>query len=366
MPEEPSIEPPLPSISSHLWDVHEQPNDEVSPPGRERKAQDQGRSRPAVVVEAEPEAPKLAEEDFRAVEKEVRALVTQAAKQTVRQYVEGFEPGQLLAVPAEHLESFRRVASEQGTALIDRVTYLLPRPPKDFDAVDFAYSLLIQYEDSLNECFREALEAGFRAAAERHGLGMEVRQAPKRGEGKTRERAFDQLREALDLVKSQTQGDTAFAGKLVELLEGTLGELRGSTAEPHPLAEKELPTGAGPHEPMMSAQETIERLKELREPDAIQAFLDRFVVGRAWDSLKENQEIAYGITRHLRSLQLRLKCLKDGEPSYLRAVAIPGIEKGAWYFEHYTDKRQQRHGASSSVPKLEVIPEGPDRRRKNR
>lgn len=124
------------------------------------------------------------------------------------------------------------------------------------------------------------------------------------------------------------------------------------------LAENQLPPGASNSTPILSAQETVGILRELTNKDEIQRFLDRFVVGKTWGNLEDNQRVAYGVTDSLRSLRLRVRCLKDGEPSYLRAVATPSVPEGAWYYEHFTDKKQQRHGAPPLVPQLEVVPEG--------
>lgn len=115
---------------------------------------------------------------------------------------------------------------------------------------------------------------------------------------------------------------------------------------------------------MMSAQETIQLLRELREPEQIEQFLERCVVGKRWGNLKDNQDVAYALTDHLRGLNLGVACAKDGEPARLRAVRTGGAPDGAFYFEHTVDGIQRRHGGTKAVPKLKIGPAPPDLRRR--
>lgn len=181
----------------------------------------------------------------------------------------------------------------------------------------------------------------------------------------TRQQALDQLRNALAQVKAQARGDAALRQESAELLEGALSELRTPAVEDWAPAEEELGTGTEPHKPMMTARETIERLKELREPGGVQAFLDRFVVGKTYELFEDNYLVASGVTEHLRDLKLRVKCQRDSNPSYLRCKKTTGNEAGSFYFEHYTDGQQWTHGGYPVMPTLEVVPAPPRRGRES-
>lgn len=115
----------------------------------------------------------------------------------------------------------------------------------------------------------------------------------------------------------------------------------------------------------LSARETVDRLRAIRDPQGIQDFLDRYVVGRSWGNLADNYMVATGITDHLRALRLRVECPNDGEPAILRCYPQKSQESGSFRFEHTRENKTQRHLASTEVPALKVVPAPQDPRRLN-
>jgi hypothetical protein len=184
--------------------------------------------------------------------------------------------------------------------------------------------------------------------------------APETDPEPVRSQALNQLRNALDQVKAQARGDADLRRESAELLEEALGELRMPSVEAWAPAEEELGTGTEPCKPMMTAQETIERLQKLRDRDAIQTFLDRFVVGRTWKTLEDNQLFTNALNDHLRPLNLRVACVVDGKPSLFRCYSTTSAHSGAYYFDH----SKSRHGGSPVIPKeMKVVEASPDPRR---
>jgi hypothetical protein len=193
-------------------------------------------------------------------------------------------------------------------------------------------------------------------------------------DGMSAKQALNQLRNALDKVKAQARDNADLRRESAELLEGALGELRmppvESTSpeqpkgEPAPVDADELNVPVGDtRQPLLSAEETIERLRGLRDREAIQAFLDRFVVGRTWGGFEQNYLVATGVTEHLRTEKLRIECQDDKEPSVLRCKNISG-KYPYFYFEHFTGGKQFTHGGHPEVPPLVVVAAPPDRRRR--
>jgi hypothetical protein len=117
-------------------------------------------------------------------------------------------------------------------------------------------------------------------------------------------------------------------------------------------------------QPALSAQETVEALKKLREPYEIDRFLKDSVVGRTWGNLDENYIFAMGLNDHLRTLKLRVACSKDNQPSLLRCYPTTNAPQGAFYFEHSSGGSRSRHGGATTIGELKVVPEGADSRRK--
>lgn len=114
----------------------------------------------------------------------------------------------------------------------------------------------------------------------------------------------------------------------------------------------------------LSARQTADRLRAIHDPQRIQDFLDRFVVGRSWGTADNNYLIATGVSDHLRSLKLRVQCPNDGEPAILRCYPATWQQTGSFVFEHRVEKKTQRHVGSAVVPPLKVVPEAPDPRRR--
>lgn len=189
-----------------------------------------------------------------------------------------------------------------------------------------------------------------------------VNQESKRQAKSTQTITVDQLRTILESVSFQAAVNEAFASESVKLLEKTLGEIRILSIGLRPLADEAFHTVTEPHKPAMSAQETIDRLKELRELDAIQAFLERFVSGKTWGDLASNRLIATEVTDHLRDLNLRVACQKDDEPAVLRCYAEGTNPNGSFKFEH---KSGDRHGGTTIVPLLRLV-DAPEKSRPGR
>jgi hypothetical protein len=135
----------------------------------------------------------------------------------------------------------------------------------------------------------------------------------------------------------------------------------------------------------LSARETVERLQSLRGKDAIQKFLDAFVVGRSWGDAEDNYRVADGVSVHLKAEKLRVRCWhtwsdeqkaaakkktgKDlpeqcSQPSLLRCYATPGSPSGIFRLQHSKHGRPTSHCFSKTVPQLDLIPAAPDLRRK--
>lgn len=134
----------------------------------------------------------------------------------------------------------------------------------------------------------------------------------------------------------------------------------------------------------LSAEETVEKLQTLHGMEAIQAFLDAFVVGRSWGDLKDNYRIADSVSEHLKSEKLRIICLhiwsddqrkaakkktgvdipeQCGQPSLLRCYATPGAPSGIFRLQHSKHSVVTNHCLSKKVPELKLITAAPDGRR---
>ncbi|WP_372721896.1 hypothetical protein [Novipirellula sp.] len=100
-------------------------------------------------------------------------------------------------------------------------------------------------------------------------------------------------------------------------------------------------------------QREINRLqRSIRQ--AIQAQLSRFA-DRNLGSLQQNQQMVQAIHTLLDSHGLRVQCSECGHPAILRVSARPGIEHGAFVFDHTIDRRRTFHGGRAVMPQIRLV-----------
>ena len=100
-------------------------------------------------------------------------------------------------------------------------------------------------------------------------------------------------------------------------------------------------------------QREINRLqRSIRQ--AIQAQLSRFA-DRNFGSLQQNQQMVQTIHALLDSHGLRVQCSECGHPAILRVSARPGIEHGAFVFDHTIDRRRTFHGGRAVMPQIRLV-----------
>ncbi|WP_236622096.1 hypothetical protein [Novipirellula maiorica] len=100
-------------------------------------------------------------------------------------------------------------------------------------------------------------------------------------------------------------------------------------------------------------QREISRLqRSIRQ--TIQSHLNRFA-GENFGSLQQNQQMAQAIHTLLESHGLRVQCSECGHPAILRVSARPGIEHGAFVFDHTIDRRRTFHGGRAVMPQIRLV-----------
>ncbi|GAA5508331.1 hypothetical protein [Novipirellula caenicola] len=100
-------------------------------------------------------------------------------------------------------------------------------------------------------------------------------------------------------------------------------------------------------------QREINRLqRSIRQ--TIQSQLSRFA-DQNFGSLQQNQQMVQAIHSLLDSHGLRVQCSECGHPAILRVSARPGIEHGAFVFDHTIDRRRTFHGGRAVMPQIRLV-----------
>ncbi|TWU23338.1 hypothetical protein Pla52o_28740 [Novipirellula galeiformis] len=87
---------------------------------------------------------------------------------------------------------------------------------------------------------------------------------------------------------------------------------------------------------------------------AIQIQLGQFA-GRSFGSLDQNQQMVQSIHRLLDGHGLRIQCSECGHPAILRVSPRPGIEHGAFVFDHTIERRRTFHGGRAVMPPIRLV-----------
>lgn len=90
---------------------------------------------------------------------------------------------------------------------------------------------------------------------------------------------------------------------------------------------------------------------------AIQGQLSK-MVGRSFDDLEKNRELADSIHQVLDSHGLRVCCLECGHPAILR-VSPRGNGSGVFVFDHTIDGKRTFHGGRKTVPIIRLVAKPP-------
>lgn len=90
---------------------------------------------------------------------------------------------------------------------------------------------------------------------------------------------------------------------------------------------------------------------------AIQAQLSK-LVGRSFEELERNRELAESIHQLLDSHGLRVQCLECGHPAILR-VSPRGNGSGVFVFDHTIDGKRTFHGGRKTVPMIRLVTKPP-------
>lgn len=96
----------------------------------------------------------------------------------------------------------------------------------------------------------------------------------------------------------------------------------------------------------------------------LQAVLDR-LAGRNFGSLEANQAVAVAIQQLLIRLERRVRCQGCGQPASLRCRLTTQSKSGCFQFDHRFGGRSTNHMGPTSLPRLELVPLPPDRRRRD-
>jgi len=94
---------------------------------------------------------------------------------------------------------------------------------------------------------------------------------------------------------------------------------------------------------------------------AIQGQLSK-MVGRSFDNLKQNRELAESIHQLLDSHGLRVCCLECGHPAILR-VSPRGNSSGVFVFDHTIAGKRTFHGGRKTVPLIRLVAKPPRKSR---
>ena len=94
---------------------------------------------------------------------------------------------------------------------------------------------------------------------------------------------------------------------------------------------------------------------------AIQEQLSK-LVGRSFDDLQKNRELAESIHQLLDSHGLRVRCLECGHPAILR-VSPRGDSSGVFVFDHTIDGKRTFHGGRKTVPIIHLVAKPPRKSR---
>ena len=86
---------------------------------------------------------------------------------------------------------------------------------------------------------------------------------------------------------------------------------------------------------------------------AIQDQLSK-MVGRSFEELERNRELAESIHQLLDSHGLRVTCLECGHPAILR-VSPRGESSGVFVFDHTIEGKRTFHGGRKTVPIIRLV-----------
>ncbi|WP_442508303.1 hypothetical protein SH528x_007269 [Novipirellula sp. SH528] len=133
--------------------------------------------------------------------------------------------------------------------------------------------------------------------------------------------------------------------------------LNPDSTEPLPHRHEAADSGPLSSEDVGDAIEDLQReINRLQRSirQAIQAQLSRFA-DRNFGSLQQNQQMVQTIHTLLDSHGLRVQCSECGHPAILRVSARPGIEHGAFVFDHTIDRRRTFHGGRAVMPQIRLV-----------
>ena len=94
---------------------------------------------------------------------------------------------------------------------------------------------------------------------------------------------------------------------------------------------------------------------------AIQEKLSK-MVGRSFDDLQKNRELAESIHQLLDSHGFRVRCLECGHPAILR-VLPRGDSSGVFVFDHTIEGKRTFHGGRKTVPVIRLVAKPPRKSR---
>ncbi len=119
---------------------------------------------------------------------------------------------------------------------------------------------------------------------------------------------------------------------------------------PQPISSIEAETA------MLELNQELNRLQRTIRL-AIQKQLSK-LVGRSFDDLQKNRELAESIHKLLDSHGLRVRCLECGHPAILR-VLPRGDSSGVFVFDHTIEGKRTFHGGRKTVPIIHLVAKPP-------